>query len=41
MRLQRYICSTSALIATGAIFLALSGYALTSRKDFSLMGGED
>ena len=24
---------------TGAIFLALSGYALTTRKDFSFMGG--
>jgi len=28
-----------ALGATGAIFLGLSGYALTSRKDFSFMGG--
>ena len=25
--------------ATGAIFLGLSGYALTSKKDFSFMGG--
>ncbi len=25
--------------ATGVIFLALSGYALTTRKDFSFMGG--
>jgi modulator of FtsH protease len=24
---------------TGAIFLGLSGYALTSRRDFSFMGG--
>jgi len=29
----------NALGATGAIFLGLSGYALTSRKDFSFMGG--
>jgi modulator of FtsH protease len=29
----------TALGGTGAIFLALSGYALTSRKDFSFMGG--
>jgi modulator of FtsH protease len=29
----------TALGATGAIFLSLSGYALTSRKDFSFMGG--
>jgi len=28
-----------ALGGTGAIFLGLSGYALTSRKDFSFMGG--
>jgi modulator of FtsH protease len=28
-----------AMGATGAIFLGLSGYALTSRKDFSFMGG--
>jgi modulator of FtsH protease len=28
----------TALGATGMIFLALSGYALTSRKDFSFMG---
>ncbi|MGD8910956.1 MAG: Bax inhibitor-1 family protein [Chromatiales bacterium] len=25
--------------ATGVIFLGLSGYALTTRKDFSFMGG--
>ena len=30
---------TTAMGATGAIFLGLSGYALTSRKDFSFMGG--
>jgi modulator of FtsH protease len=29
----------TALGATGAVFLGLSGYALTSRKDFSFMGG--
>ena len=29
----------TALGGTGIIFLALSGYALTSRKDFSFMGG--
>lgn len=29
----------NALGGTGAIFLALSGYALTSRKNFSFMGG--
>jgi len=29
----------TAMAATGAIFLALSGYALTTRKDFSFMGG--
>ncbi len=29
----------TALGATGAIFLSLSAYALTSRKDFSFMGG--
>ena len=29
----------TALGATGAVFLALSGYALTSRRDFSFMGG--
>ena len=29
----------TALGATGAVFLALSGYALTSRKDFSFIGG--
>jgi modulator of FtsH protease len=28
-----------AMGGTGVIFLALSGYALTSRKDFSFMGG--
>jgi modulator of FtsH protease len=28
-----------ALGATGVIFLGLSGYALTTRKDFSFMGG--
>jgi modulator of FtsH protease len=28
----------TALGATGVIFLSLSGYALTSRKDFSFMG---
>ena len=28
-----------AMGATGVIFLALSGYALTTRKDFSFMGG--
>jgi modulator of FtsH protease len=28
-----------AMGGTGAIFLGLSGYALTSRKDFSFMGG--
>jgi modulator of FtsH protease len=28
-----------AMGGTGTIFLALSGYALTSRKDFSFMGG--
>lgn len=28
-----------ALGGTGALFLGLSGYALTSRKDFSFMGG--
>jgi modulator of FtsH protease len=27
------------MAGTGVIFLALSGYALTSRKDFSFMGG--
>ena len=31
--------ATTALGATGAIFLGLSGYALTTRKDFSFMGG--
>lgn len=30
---------TYALGATGVIFLGLSGYALTTRKDFSFMGG--
>ena len=29
----------TAMGATGAIFLGLSGYALTTRKDFSYMGG--
>ena len=29
----------TAMGATGAIFLGLSGYALVSRKDFSFMGG--
>ena len=29
----------TALGGTGAIFLALSGYAVVSRKDFSFMGG--
>lgn len=29
----------TAMGATGAIFLGLSGYALTSRKDFSFLGG--
>ena len=29
----------TALAGTGVIFLALSGYALTTRKDFSFMGG--
>ena len=29
----------TALGATGAVFLGLSGYALTSRRDFSFMGG--
>ena len=29
----------TALGATGAVFLGLSGYALVSRKDFSFMGG--
>lgn len=29
----------TAMSATGLIFLGLSGYALTSRKDFSFMGG--
>ncbi len=29
----------TALGGTGVIFLSLSGYALTSRKDFSFMGG--
>ena len=28
-----------AMGGTGAIFLGLSGYALTSRRDFSFMGG--
>ncbi|MFT4563093.1 MAG: modulator of FtsH protease [Gammaproteobacteria bacterium] len=30
---------TTALGGTGVIFLALSGYALTTRRDFSFMGG--
>ena len=30
---------TTALGGTGAIFLGLSGYVLTSRRDFSFMGG--
>ncbi len=29
----------TAMGATGALFLGLSGYALTTRKDFSFMGG--
>ena len=29
----------TAMAATGAIFLGLSGYVLTTRKDFSFMGG--
>jgi modulator of FtsH protease len=29
----------TALGATGAVFLGLSGYALTTRRDFSFMGG--
>jgi modulator of FtsH protease len=29
----------TAMAATGGIFLALSGYALVSRRDFSFMGG--
>jgi len=29
----------TAMAATGAIFLGFSGYALTTRKDFSFMGG--
>lgn len=29
----------TAMFGTGAIFLALSGYVLTTRKDFSFMGG--
>ena len=29
----------TAMAATGVIFLGLSGYALTTRKDFSFMGG--
>ncbi len=29
----------TAMAGTGAIFMALSGYALTTRKDFSFMGG--
>ena len=30
---------TTAMAGTGVIFLGLSGYALSSRKDFSFMGG--
>lgn len=30
---------TTAFAGTGAIFLALSGYVLTTRRDFSFMGG--
>ena len=30
---------TTAMAGTGTIFLGLSGYALTSRKDFSFIGG--
>lgn len=30
---------TAALASTGAIFFALSGYAMTTRKDFSYLGG--
>lgn len=30
---------TAALASTGALFFALSGYAMTTRKDFSYMGG--
>ena len=30
---------TTAMLGTGAIFLALSGYVLTTRKDFTFMGG--
>jgi modulator of FtsH protease len=30
---------TAALASTGAIFFALSGYAMTTRKDFSYMAG--
>jgi modulator of FtsH protease len=30
---------TTAMAGTGTIFLGLSGYALTTRKDFSFMGG--
>jgi modulator of FtsH protease len=30
---------TTALAGTGVIFIALSGYALVSRRDFSFMGG--
>ena len=29
----------TAMVGTGAIFVGLSGYALTTRKDFSFMGG--
>jgi modulator of FtsH protease len=44
--LNMYLATTNgsqlvmtALGGTGAIFLALSGYVLTTRKDFSFMGG--
>jgi len=30
---------TTAFVGTGAIFLALSGYVLTTRRDFSFLGG--
>ncbi|CAG2183339.1 unnamed protein product, partial [Oppiella nova] len=29
----------ASLASTGAIFFALSGYAMTTRKDFSYLGG--
>lgn len=31
--------ASTAMGATGAIFLGLSAYALTTKKDFSLIGG--